>query len=467
MLRPYQADIVEAARLHMRSGTRTILIQAPTGSGKTILTAHMLKSSAERGMAAFFIVHRRELVKQSTAAFRMVGVPHGIVANGFDENPWPLVQICSIGTLANRWHLLQKPKLIIWDEAHHCAAKGWSAIHQAFPDAFHIGLTATPERLDGTGLKTWFSKMVRGPSVSWLIANGFLAPYRLYAPSSVSMAGVHTRMGDYVKSELTDLMDRPSITGSAVREYQKLAMGKRAVAFCVSIKHSKNVVDQFNAAGIRAEHVDGETPVEDRDLAIRRFKNGEIKVLSNVDLFGEGFDLPSLESSILLRPTQSLTLFLQQVGRALRPSPGKDHAIILDHAGNCARHGLPDEDRHWTLEGRPRIGRAKAESNTQVKICPKCFAAQVPGPPACLYCFHVFEIKSRKIKHVDGELTQVDSKTFVRQARDIEQEEQNNCKEFEDLVELGKRRKYKRPYFWAKMVWDYRKRKKRKQKGSM
>lgn len=457
MLRPYQELIVEQTRQHMLAGKRTILIQSPTGSGKTILTAHMLKTSAERGMSSFFTVHRRELVKQSIRAFDGVGVAHGVVAAGFIDDPRHLVQVCSVGTLARRWQKLKRPKLVIWDEAHHIAAAGWSAIHAAMPDAFHIGLTATPERLDGRGLSKWFEVMVKGPSVAWLIENSYLCPYKLFAPTSVNTSGMHTKMGDFARSELVGAMDKPSITGDAVREYSLRAPGKRGVAFCVSVEHSKHVAAQFTAAGFKAEHVDGETPADQRDASIRRFERGETKILSNVDLFGEGFDLPALEVPILLRPTQSLALYLQQCGRGLRPAPGKAHATILDHAGNCARHGLPDEDREWTLEGRQRSSKKKDEVNAGVKICPSCFAAQWPGRPACLYCSAVFELKPRQVDEVEGDLTEVNKDTFKRRAVD---KERHQAITFTELVELGKKRGYKKPHAWAKHIWNYRQSKK-------
>lgn len=156
-------------------------------------------------------------------------------------------------------------------------------------------------------------------------------------------------MGDFVRSELSTVVDKPLITGDAIAHYQRHAYGKRAVVFCVSVEHSKHVVSSFNAAGIAAVHVDGETPTEVRDDAIKHFARGNVKIISNVELFGEGFDCPSIEAAILLRPTKSLGLYLQQIGRALRPYPGKENAIILDHSGNCLRHGLPDEEREWSL----------------------------------------------------------------------------------------------------------------------
>lgn len=442
----------------MLTGRKTILIQAPTGSGKTMLTAHMLKNAATKGLTSFFNVHRRELVKQSIRTFDSVGVPHGVVAAGFMDDPRHLVQICSVQSLARRWQKLKRPKLIIWDEAHHCAAAGWARIFEAMPDAFHIGLTATPERLDGTGLGKYFSVMVKGPPVHWLIENGFLSPYKMYAPTTVSLQGIRTQMGDFSSAQLTDVMDKPSITGDAVREYSQRAAGKRAVVFCVSVEHSKHVASQFAAAGFRAEHVDGETPTDQRDATLKRFESGQTQVLTNVDLFGEGFDLPALEVSILLRPTQSLGLYLQQVGRALRPSPGKTHAIILDHAGNCVRHGLPDEEREWSLDSRPRRERT-LERSASVKICPKCFSGQFAGPPACLQCGAVFEIKNRVIDEIEGDLEEVSKDTLVRRkGPDIEK---IKCETLDQLIALGRQRGYKRPEFWARHVYMYRKNKRR------
>jgi DNA repair protein RadD len=454
-LRQYQINIINDARALMAAGHRSMLIQAPTGSGKTMLTAHMLKTAAEKNFSSWFLVHRRELVKQSVRTFDAVGVRHGVIANGFFEDNRPLVQICSVQSLARRLHKVRPPKLIIWDECHHVAAGSWSKIFKSFPDAFHIGLTATPERLDGTGLGTWFKHMIKGPSVSSLIDNGYLSKYKMFAPTRTSLAGVHTRMGDYVKSELSSLMDKPSITGDAIREYQKRCAGKRAVVFCVSVEHSKHVVSQFNAAGIPAQHVDGESDPLERDGAIRNFESGRTLILSNVELFGEGFDLPAIESSILLRPTQSLGLYLQQVGRALRPSPGKEFATILDHAGNCDRHGLPDDEREWSLMGRGDRNKNKA-SEPSIKVCTSCFAAQLPGSTICKFCGTAFESRPREVEHVAGDLEEID---LAKRKLD-RRKEQQGAKSLDDLVAIAKARKYKRPYLWAKHVFNYRQSKK-------
>lgn len=451
VLRGYQELITEEIRTYMKQGVRRILACAPTGSGKTALTANMLGTSAKKGMPSKFIVHRRELVKQSAMAFDKAGVYHGIIAAGFPEDPRPNVQIASIQTLARRFHKSATPKLVVWDECHHVAAGTWDKIFQAYPDAFHIGLTATPERLDGKGLNKWFDVMVKGPSVSWLIEHGYLAPYRLYAPSDLSLEGVRTRMGDFDKKQIAEAVDKPRITGDAVREYRKVSDGKRAVVFCVSVKHSHHVVDEFNAAGIPAVHVDGESSVDQRDRAIALFAEGKIKILSNVDLFGEGFDLPAIETAILLRPTQSLGLYLQQVGRVLRPYPGKDEAIILDHVGNYERHGLPDEEREWSLLGRAGRGQQKT-TGIGVKVCDQCFAAQLPGRERCQYCGFQFEKQHREVEQVDGELTEIDP-NIIRMKK---KREQAKAETLEELTELGVQRGYKRPRMWAKHVFNAR-----------
>jgi DNA repair protein RadD len=254
-------------------------------------------------------------------------------------------------------------------------------------------------------------------------------------------------------------MDKPKITGSAITEYLKAAKGKRAVVFCVSISHSEHVVEQFNAHGIPAEHVDGKTPKQQRDAAIKRFQSGETLVLSNVELFGEGFDLPAIECAILLRPTQSLGLHLQQVGRALRPSPGKTHAIILDHVENYKRHGLPDTERSWSLHGQPPRSRSKNDDNVHpIKTCDKCFAAQPVGSTICKNCGQMFATSAREVEEVDGELQELDQKYIALKRK----REQAKASSLEDLIELAVSRNYKHPHRWAKHVFNARQAKKLK-----
>lgn len=451
-LRPYQSDLISKTRALMLQGCKSILLQSPTGSGKTLLTAFMLKSCVERGQRAWFVVHRRELIKQSIRAFGQIELPYGVIAAGWWEDPKKPVQIASIQSLIRRHHKHAKPNLIVWDECHHLGAASWQRLHEQYPGAYHIGLTATPCRLDGKGLSGFFKEMLKGPSVASLIDDGYLSKYRLFAPPGVSTQGVHTQMGDYNKTELGALLDRPTITGDAIAHYQRLAPGKRAVVFAVSIAHSKHVVSQFQAAGIPAEHVDGETPTEVRDHAIKRFTDGNLKILSNVELFGEGFDVPNIEAAILLRPTQSIGLYLQQVGRAFRPAPGKDAAIILDHAGNCQRHGFPDEDRVWTLAGGVRSDRGDKTPAAGVRVCERCFAAQFSGTAVCRFCGYAFKVAPREVEEVAGTLQEIDP-AVVRFNR---AKEQASARDLAGLIALGKQRGYKNPAGWARYVWAAR-----------
>ncbi len=258
-------------------------------------------------------------------------------------------------------------------------------------------------------------------------------------------------MGDFDKKELNAIADKPTITGDAISHYQKLCPDKRAIVFAVSIEHSKHIVSQFMESGIMAEHVDGGTDKGERDAAIKRFTEGTTKILSNVDLFGEGFDIPSIEAAILLRPTQSKGLFMQQTGRALRMANGKVQAIILDHAGNCQRHGLPDEERQWSLEGRSALKRGE-KSSVNVTICPHCFAAQMAGSIKCNFCGFIFDVKSREVEQVEGTLIEIDPK-LVRRRKAMEQ---SSAGSLEDLIRLGYRRGYKSPELWARHVYAAR-----------
>lgn len=448
-LRGYQDEIIAEVRAHIARGTTRILIQSPTGSGKTALTAFMLGSASQKGHRCWFTVHRRELIKQSASTFGMVGIRHGVVAAGFAQDPRPLVQIAGIQTLARRFHRLAPPKIIVWDEAHHVAAASWSVVHNSFPRSIHIGLTATPERLDGRGLGNWFDVMVRGPNVAELIEAGYLSPYRLFAPPPPqALESVHTRAGDFLSKEASAVMRGRTVIGDALGHYRKHAGGKRAVVFCCDIEHSRAVVTAFNAAGIPAAHVDGETPAEERDGAILGFQAGHLKILSNVELFGEGFDLPAIECAILLRPTYSTALYLQQVGRALRICEGKTQAVILDHAGNSYRHGLPDEERDWTLADRERQTKGKAEGPA-VQVCPQCLSAIRRDAETCNYCGFPLPRRERAaVTEVAGELAEVDVIAMRRAAK----REQAAAATLEELTELARKRKYRNPDGWARHI---------------
>lgn len=449
-LREYQEDLILKARQQIRAKEHSILMVAPTGAGKTALASHMLGTAASRGNRCWFMVHRRELIVQSSRTFDKVGIPHGIVSAGFTPDRHAGVQIASVQSLSRRLDTIAPPNMIVWDECHHIASASWASIFSMFPDAIHIGLTATPCRLDGRGLGDWFNVMVEGPTTKWLIENGFLSEYKMFAPTIPDMTGVHMRGGDYIGKEAAHQMDRPSITGDAIQHYKRLCDGKRAIVFATSIEHSKNVVAQFQANGYAAAHLDGSTDRAVRDRTLRDFEAGRIKIVSNVDLFGEGFDVPDIEAVILLRPTQSTGLYLQMVGRGLRTSPGKTHAVILDHAGNVFRHGLPDEVREWNLDAKPKTKKEREAAPT-VQQCKACYYSGEPFS-VCPNCGHEEERKGREIQQVEGNLVELDKEKLAR----MKKKEQRDAKSLEDLIELGRSRGYKFPEAWAKKIYSFR-----------
>lgn len=464
-LRDYQLTIVDNARAALKR-SRRVLIQAPTGAGKTALASFIAGETSSRGMPVWFVCHRAELVAQTSYTFGKFGINHGLISAGQAYDQRQRVHVCSIDTLKNRLGIVAPPRLIIFDECHHLGAAGWTRVQDAFPDAWNIGLSATPQRLDGKGLDSNFDEIVPGPTVDWLTKNGHLSPYRAFAPSVPDMAGVRRSMGDYAKSETEKKMDRPTITGDAIAHWRKYANGLRSVVFGVTVKHSQHLAEQFSAAGIPSAHLDGNTPKADRARIIRDFADGRILVLTNVDLFGEGFDLSAIaqrdvtiDCVLQMRPTQSLALHLQQVGRALRPASGKT-AIILDHAGNILRHGLPDDDREWSLKGRTK-GSKKGANDNEVPppiTCEGCFGQiRRPAPPTCPYCGKPIAPGTREITVAAGELQEI--KERERAALQAHRKrEQSEAKSLTDLVALGVSRGYSSPQGWAYRIWQSRQR---------
>jgi DNA repair protein RadD len=445
-LRPYQTEIVEGCRAAFRAGQSSTLVQLATGGGKTVLGSFMVNGSSKRGLVCWWLVHRRELLSQASRTFHSMGIDHGLIAGGRPTDLTHRVQIGSVQTVARRLDVLPPPDLIVFDEAHHTGAAQWQQIYDHFPNAKKIGLTATPWRLDGVGLGRWFETMIQGPTVADLIAAGSLSQYRLFAPSSVDTSAVGTAMGDFKRDELAAIMDKPTITGDAVQHYLRLARGKRAVAFAVSIEHSRHIAAQFQAAGVAAEHVDGTMDVGARDAAVARFIAGETLILSNAELFGEGFDVPAIEAAILLRPTKSLSLHLQQVGRALRPCDGKAEAIILDHAGNSLTHGLPDDEREWSLEDRPKKRKKSAAPEVPVRQCSKCFRVFSPAPK-CPGCGYVVPIAARQVEEVAGTLAEVD----LAAVRQQQKREVGRARTQADLERIARERGYKPGWVMAIM----------------
>lgn len=442
-LRPYQVEIVDQVRDAFRAGKRRVLVVSPTGSGKTAIFAHIASGVASRGKRIVTLSHRDFLHDQICSALTLAGVQHGILKGGTKYTTKQQVVVASIFTLAKRVEHFSAPDLIIADEAHHCLAGSWEKVANAFPKAWILGVTATPVRQAGEGLGDFFDHMIEGPSVAELTATGFLSPAVVYAPKKApDLRGLRTRGGDYISAEVDAIMDKPAITGDAVEHYERITPGKSAVAFCCSIRHAEDVAEMFRRSGHAAKAVHGRMEKWEIKKTFEDFGSGKIKIVTAADLISEGLDIPGIECCILLRPTKSLGLYLQQVGRSIRIAPGKQRTVILDHAANVALHGLPDEFRNWTLE-KSVDKKMKAQVPT-VRTCPKCFAMHRPQPK-CPVCGHEYEVSGRMVDHVDGELEQVSGGTEADYLVDLE-------RRFHILRKVGERCKLVDPSQWALSV---------------
>ena len=457
-LRPYQESLIDQARKAYSSGYSAPLLVAPTGSGKTVMFSAIAESAAARGHRCIILAHRQELLTQISNTLTMFGVPHGTIAathKATPESAAQLVQVASVQTIVRRLDRTTEPRLIIIDEAHHAIKRtAWGRVVGHFPNAKILGVTATPERLSGEGLNDLFDHMILGPSVRELQALGALCAVRTFAPPGPDLSGVRTSMGDWVQSELAEAVQKSSVMGDAIQHYRQHCDGEPAIAFCVSVKHAQHVAQQFRDAGYSAESIDGAMKQADRHRIIKEFTDGTINVIASCDLISEGFDVPRATAAILLRPTQSRALFLQQCGRALRPWSGKDCAIILDHAGNTRRFGLCTQQQEWNLSGKPRrVGKSRNDKQpASLRVCLRCFAADDRNALVCGECGTPFPVAQRVTKTVAGSLVEVngDVKPLRR--------EQSMTSSLEGLIQLGKLRGYQNPHAWAKHIMDARSR---------
>lgn len=454
-LRPHQTQAVHDIRAEYRAGKRSPILVMPTGSGKTVIFTYIASRMSMLGKRILILVHRRELVDQVSDALGQWGVEHGIISPHYHPRSESPVQVASVFTLARR--LASNPAaydLVIIDEAHH-AARGstWAKVMESNAHARYLGVTATPCRLDGKGLGIdcggYFDAMVLGPSVLQLIDDGYLCPPTVYAPppeSRVDLSGIRKRGGDYITSQLSEIMNARKLTGDAVVHYRDHADRLPAVSFCCDVAHAETVAAEFSKAGYQSCVLTGKTPDADRKSMISDLGSGALNVLCSVNTISEGVDVPAVAAGILLRPTASQSLSIQQMGRVLRTSHGKDRAIILDHAGNCITHGLPTTEAQWSLEGQPKRSKATNQGPT-TKQCMACYAICVATAQSCPECGVPFAPSKPPAQVVsdDTELVQIDAVAEARARR----KEQGMAKSMAELIAIGRARGYKNPQGWA------------------
>lgn len=350
-----------------------------------------------------------------------------------------------VKTVANHPERYPKFHTIIVDEAHLSITPTYQKIVDAYPDAYIVGLTGSPVRLDNKPLNKVYDRLIIGPQTSELIDGGYLATYRYYAPAVADLSALKRKGSDYDQEQAADILSTKEVYGDVLKHYTALAGGKKTICYCASIRHSKEMAQKFCEAGYAAVHFDGDTPKAERTQLISDFRNGKIQILCNVNLIGEGLDVPDCECCVLLRPTCSTALYIQQSNRALRYMPGKT-AIILDHVGNVLRHGLPDEPRRWTLEG----GMQKRQSYTDtgrlsIRTCLRCYSAYDGRLRECPYCHEPAQLTSQEIKNIKEIQLQEFKARKEQEAAEAVQDvaSPDDCKTMAELLAYAKKKGYK------------------------
>lgn len=361
-LRPYQIqgirDIFDAWNPATKD-LMNVLFQMPTGTGKTTVFSEIVRRARLKNKTILIVVHRKELVEQIVDRLSNFEIEAGIISGQFKPDTEKEVQVATIQSLSNRQY--PAADIIIIDECHHAKAATYKKLWEIYPKARFLGVTATPIRMSGEGFSDLFDILVNCGKLSEFVAQGYLVKVRHLVGMTPNLSSIRVKMNDYAQDELGELMQDTELMADLVESYHKKAEGKKTIVFAVNIEHSRQIVQRYRMEGIPADHIDANTPKKEREEILQRFRDGQIKVLSNVDIVSEGFDVPDCEVVQLARPTKSLPLYLQQVGRCMRPSPGKTEGIVLDNAGLWLEHGFCQQDRLWTLKGKKKRKRGRSE----------------------------------------------------------------------------------------------------------
>lgn len=425
MLYNHQVEFLNNIKQSIKNGNKHIMCVASCGFGKSIIIKEICDSAVNKGNNYMILVHRIELVNQLNE--------RGLKAS--------MVQTISR-------HINEQPdyKIIIIDEAHLALSQSYLKVINHYKNAIILYFTATPKRLDGLNFSTIADDIVIAKSAKWLIENNYLAPYDYYAPKIlVDCDKLTTTNGDYTQSDIIEQMDKPKIYGDIFNEWCKFAKDKKTIVYASSLSHSKKIVDYFNANGINSAHIDGNTPRAMRDKIINDFKCGNIKILSNYALIVEGFDVPDCECCIIARPTQSLVIHIQSTMRCMRYKPNK-RAIILDFVGNFERHGLPDDDREWSLESIKRPRSKNDEPKILTRTCPNCYKVyQAKLGLKCPYCNSIVSKTKKEIEYdKQQELIKVEAINRKKKRMEVGRSQTRD-----DLERIARERGYKRSWVWV------------------
>lgn len=441
MLRDYQQELYDRTAQAFKNGYRRPLVVAPCGAGKSYLFAEMIRNT--RG-EVLVLTHRQELKRQHEDLLSSLGITNARVA--------------MILTEAKRLGQYPKPSLIVTDEAHLSRSNSWVKVIEYY-DTYTVGFTATPVRLDGKPLDI-YDTLIEGVDTKWLIENKRLSLYEYYAPTMVDTSDLRVMAGDFVVSDLERLMNERSIYGDILEHYKRFADGERTIAYCVSVSHARTVAEIFQSNGYRATAVSADTPTREREQIFKDFREGRITILCNVGIISEGISIDEVTCCMLLRPTESVALGVQQMMRCMRYLPGKT-AKILDFVGNYLRVGLPDDNREWSLNAPLKKRKSMDENgNFYIRCCPECYMT-FKTAPICPFCGARYPLHPREIEaHEEIELQRITEEEAARveELKRKSRIEQGRAQSFEELVKLGRSRGYKNPAFWAAQVMRGRKR---------
>ncbi len=422
-LRPYQAQLIRDLYIKLKEGHRRVAIVAGTGAGKTVISGKICADAEAKGCRLLFLVHLDVLVGQTYEKMQAFGLKCGFIKAGWDEDPTAPIQIASIQTMAKRdWWKRWRASIVFYDEAHTTVFSqvGQEVLYRTHPRAIHLAMTATPYRLGKEQLGDHLETLVASPVPAVLQSMGFLAKMQYFGMPKglqVNLDGVRTVAGDYDERDLKNACDRPELVQRIVEEWQRLTPGKRTIAFCVDIDHARHVAAAFREAGIPADTVEGNTPIKERQQLYAALGSGHLLVLTSCNVISIGFDEPSVEVGLLLRPTQSRALHQQQIGRVMRISPvtGKTHGIILDQAGNLQRLGFPEDIKAYHLPTHKEGTRH--QRSVPAKQCPACSQLVWSFLLECPNCGYEWDMESSAITDDLVELLSDDQLRQLREQR--------------------------------------------------
>lgn len=412
-LRGYQRELIDLIRQSLASGHHHIIVQSPPRTGKTVVMAEIARRTTNKGNRVCFIIHRKEVLEQAKATFQEQGVDPNLLEAGM------------VQSLTRHVDAMQAPEVILIDEAHHALAKSYKRILEAFPTAYVLLFTATPVRTGRNQLDQIADDIIVGKSIKELTEQGFLAPFKYYAAKEKDVDDKKLRRsstGDYVTASIEEAVSH-KIYSHTVDEYLTKAGGKQAVVYTYSVEAANHLAREFNARGITAEAIDATTPTMVRDTAVRKFRDQQLKVLVNVNLFTEGIDLPNVDCVIMVRPTMSLALYMQFSMRCLNPRPGKV-ATIIDQVGNWERFGLPNADRDWKALAKSKASPAKSlkRGGGQVIQCPDCFGVVEKNEVednTCPLCGYYPLVRKRDYEEQKAQLVEIKASDQVKRIKKI------------------------------------------------